>query len=106
MKYVLMFTNRPDLDAATPPEKWQETYAAIFGWFTKHGSVITDSGAELKGPETATSVKTGENGKVVVVTLNPPMLSLASENGPSRARRPAAGQVHQARGWRTECRLG
>ena len=67
MKYVLMFTNRPDLDAATPPEEWQQTYAAIFGWFTKHASVITDSGAELRGPETATSVKTGEHGEVVVV---------------------------------------
>ena len=67
MKYVLMFTSRPDLDAAVPPEQAQQTYAAIFGWFQQHGSVITDSGAELKGPETATSVKTGENGEVVVV---------------------------------------
>ena len=67
MKYVLMFTSRPDLDAAIQPDDWQQTYAAIFGWFTKHASVIADSGAELKGPETATSVKTGENGEVVVV---------------------------------------
>ena len=67
MKYVLMFTSRPDLDGAVPPEQWQETYKAIFGWFQQHASVITDSGAELKGPETATSVKTGENGEVVVV---------------------------------------
>ena len=67
MKYVLMFTNRPDLDEALPPEQWAQTYQAIFGWFQKHASVITDSGAELKGPETATSVKTGENGEVVVV---------------------------------------
>ena len=67
MKYVLMFTSRPDLDGAVPPAQWQETYKAIFGWFQQHASVITDSGAELKGPETATSVKTGENGEVVVV---------------------------------------
>ena len=67
MKYVLMFTSRPDLDGAVPPEQWQKTYKAIFGWFQTHASVITDSGAELKGPETATSVKTGENGEVVVV---------------------------------------
>ena len=67
MKYVLMFTSRPDLDGAVPPEQWQETYQAIFGWFQQHASVITDSGAELKGPETATSVKTGVNGEVVVV---------------------------------------
>ena len=67
MKYVLMFTSRPDLSAAVPPEEWEQTYKAIYGWFGKHSSVITDSGAELKGPETATSVKTGENGEVVVV---------------------------------------
>jgi hypothetical protein len=67
MKYVLMFTSRPDLDAAGDPEERQQTYAAIFGWFQQHASVITDSGAELTGPETATSVKTGENGEIVVV---------------------------------------
>ena len=67
MKYVLMFTSRPDLSAAVPAEEWEQTYKAIYGWFGKHGSVITDSGAELKGPETATSVKTGDNGEVVVV---------------------------------------
>ena len=67
MKYVLMFTSRPDLDAAVPPDEAQQTYAAIFGWFQQHAAVITDSGAELKGPETATSVKTGETGEVVVV---------------------------------------
>jgi hypothetical protein len=67
MKYVLMYTSRPDLMAALPPEQWEQTYKAIYGWFGKHASVMTDSGAELKGPETATSVKTGENGEVVVV---------------------------------------
>jgi hypothetical protein len=67
MKYVLMFTNRPDLDGAIPPEQWEQTYKAIFGWFGKHAAVITDSGAELKGRETATTVKTGDNGEVVVV---------------------------------------
>ena len=39
MKYVLMYTNRPDLDAAVPPERQQEVYQAIYGWFEKHGSV-------------------------------------------------------------------
>jgi hypothetical protein len=64
---VLMYTSRPDLMAALPPEQWEQTYKAIYGWFGKHASVMTDSGDELKGPETATSVKTGENGEVVVV---------------------------------------
>ena len=67
MKYVLMFTNRPDLDAAVPAEQMQQTYAAMFAWFEKYGSVIVNQGAELTPPETATSVKTGEDGSAVVV---------------------------------------
>ena len=42
MKYVLMYTSRPDLDAAGDPEERQQTYAAIYGWFQTHASVITD----------------------------------------------------------------
>lgn len=67
MKYVLMYTSRPDLDAAVPPERQQEVYRAIFEWFTKHGGVMVNGGAELQGHETATTVKTGENGSPVVV---------------------------------------
>ena len=67
MKYVLMYTNRPDLDAAVPAERQQEVYQAIYGWFEKHGSVMADQGAELRGPETATTVKSGDNGTPVVV---------------------------------------
>ena len=33
MKYVLMYTNRPDLDAAVPPERQQAVYQAIYAWF-------------------------------------------------------------------------
>src|SRR5918994_5240015 len=67
MKYVLMFTSRPDLDAAVPAEQMQQTYTAMFSWFEKYGSVIVNQGAELTPPETATSVKTGEDGSAVVV---------------------------------------
>ena len=67
MKYVLMFTSRPDLDAAVPPEQMQQTYVAMFAWFEKYSSVIVNQGAELTPPETATSVKTGEDGSAVVV---------------------------------------
>ncbi len=67
MKYVLMFTSRPDLDAAVPAEQMQQTYVAMFAWFEKYGSVIVNQGAELTPPETATSVKTGEDGAAVVV---------------------------------------
>jgi hypothetical protein len=45
MKYVLMYTNRPDLDAAVPEERRQEVYQAIYGWFEKHSAVLTDYGA-------------------------------------------------------------
>lgn len=67
MKYVLMYTNRPDLDAAVPPERRQEVYQAIYGWFGQHASAFTDSGAELLGPETATTVRSGDGGAPVVV---------------------------------------
>jgi hypothetical protein len=30
MKYVLMYTNRPDLDAAVPEERRAEVYQAIY----------------------------------------------------------------------------
>ena len=67
MKYVLMYVNRPDLDAAVPQERRQEVYQAIYGWFEKHGSAMADMGAELQAPETATTVKTGDNGSEPVV---------------------------------------
>jgi hypothetical protein len=78
MKYVLMYTNRPDLDAAVPEERQAEVYQAIYGWFEKHGAVIVDGGAELQGPETATSVKSSPNGGAPVVVDGP--FSEAKEN--------------------------
>ena len=78
MKYVLMYTNRPDLDAAVPEERRAEVYQAIYGWFDKHGHVMADGGAELQGPETATTVKYGTNGEEPVVVDGP--FSEAKEN--------------------------
>src|SRR6478672_6234148 len=78
MKYVLMYTNRPDLDAAVPEERRQEAYQAIYGWFEKHSAVFTDSGAELQAPDTATSVRSSENGGEPVVVDGP--FSEAKEN--------------------------
>ncbi|HEX5856812.1 MAG TPA: YciI family protein [Microbacterium sp.] len=66
MKYVIMFTSRPDLDAAVPPERAQEVYGRIYEWFGEHAAVITDSGAELQPVATATTVKHGDSGAVVV----------------------------------------
>ena len=71
MKYVLMYTNRPDLDAAVPEERQAEVYQAIYAWFEKHGQVMADAGAELQGPETATTVKYGPNGSEPVVVDRP-----------------------------------
>jgi hypothetical protein len=78
MKYVLMYTNRPDLDAAVPQERQQEVYQAIYGWFEKYGSVMANIGAELQAPETATTVKSSEDGGDPVVVDGP--FSEAKEN--------------------------
>ena len=68
MKYVLMFTSRPDLDAAIEPEHAQAVYKRVWEWFQEHGAAgrIADSGAELHPVTTATSVKHGDDGPVVV----------------------------------------
>lgn len=67
MKYVLMYTNRPDLDEAVPKERIEQVYGEIFAWFQQNAGVITDAGAELQEVSTATSVKHGDDGKPVVV---------------------------------------
>ena len=67
MKYVLMYVNRPDLDAAVPAERQQQVYGEIFGWFEKNESVFADSGAELQEISTATTVRGGTDGQPEVV---------------------------------------
>jgi hypothetical protein len=66
MKYVLMFTSRPDLDAEIDPEVMKADYKLIYEWFENNAAAIADGGAELLGIDTATSVKYGETGPVVV----------------------------------------
>jgi len=66
MKYVLMYTNRPDLDEAVPKERIEQVYGEIFAWFEKNAAVLTDAGAELQDVSTATTVKSGDNQPVVV----------------------------------------
>ena len=39
MKYVIMFTSTPELDAAVPPERAQEVYGRIYQWFGEHDDV-------------------------------------------------------------------
>ncbi|MEU1972345.1 YciI family protein [Microbacterium sp. NPDC019599] len=66
MKYVIMFTSTPELDAAVPPERAQEVYGRIYQWFQTNSEQITDGGAELHPVSTATTVKHGADGPVVV----------------------------------------
>lgn len=66
MKYVLMFTSTPELDAAVPPERAQEVYGRIYEWFGTNADVIDDSGAELHPVTTATTVRSGDGAPVVV----------------------------------------
>jgi len=66
MKYVIMFTSTPELDAAVPPERRQEVYGRIYEWFGEHAGQIDDSGAELHPVATATTVRHGSDGPVVV----------------------------------------
>ncbi len=79
MKYVLMYTNRPDLDAAIPQERQEEVYGAIYGWFEKHEADFVGLGAELQGAETATSVKSGGGPGADPVVVDGPY-SEAKEN--------------------------
>lgn len=67
MKYVLMYTSRPDLDAAVPPERQQQVNQAIYAWFGQHAAAFADPGAQLLGAETATTVRSGDTGQPVVV---------------------------------------
>jgi hypothetical protein len=66
MKYVLMYTSRPDLAAGADPEAAQALYKRVYEWFQENAGVMADSGAELLGVETATTVKHGDGGAVVV----------------------------------------
>jgi hypothetical protein len=65
VKYVLMFTSTPELDAAVPPERAQEVYGRIYQWFGEHAEHLDDSGAELHPVTTATTVKHGGDAPVV-----------------------------------------
>ncbi len=59
MKYVLMYATDPSAQTGIDPEVAQEVYGRIYQWFGTNAAVITDSGAELLGPDTATTVRSG-----------------------------------------------
>jgi hypothetical protein len=66
MKYVLMFTSVPGLRAEQEPEAAQALYKRVYEWFGDNEGSIADGGAELLGVETATTVRYGDGGPVVV----------------------------------------
>jgi hypothetical protein len=66
MKYVLMFTSRPDLATSADPEAAQALYKRVYEWFQENADVLAEGGAELLGVETATTVKHGDDGPLVV----------------------------------------
>ncbi len=65
MKYVIMFTTTPELDAAASPEHLEQAYGRTYDWFGTHGEVMTESGAQLQPVATATTVRHGSEGPVV-----------------------------------------
>jgi len=68
MKYVLMFCDTPELYGEVDPEDAKATYEAVFAWFGEQQAAgrIAEGGAELQPVTTATTVKSGNDGPVVV----------------------------------------
>ena len=68
MKYVLMFTSTPTWPTAVDAEQTQALYKRVYEWFQEQGAAgtLADSGAELHPVTTATTVKYGDDGPVVV----------------------------------------
>lgn len=66
MKYVLMFTSDPELDAAVPEERTESDLQRIFQWHEDNAAQIVEGGAALHDVSTATTVRAGDRGPVVV----------------------------------------
>ncbi|MCT1477275.1 YciI family protein [Microbacterium sp. p3-SID336] len=66
MKYVLMFTSHPELDALLPAEQAESDLQRILAWHEDNRAVIIDGGAALHPVETATTVRAGDGDPVVV----------------------------------------
>lgn len=65
MKYALMFTSTPELDAAVSPEHREEVYGRTYEWFGTHRDAMTESGAELLPASTATTVRRDGDSPIV-----------------------------------------
>ncbi len=68
MKYVLMFCDTPELYDQTDPVESKAAYEEVYAWFGEHHAAgrIADGGAELQPVTTATTVRSGDGGPVVV----------------------------------------
>ena len=66
MKYVIMFTFDPELDAQVPQDRMQGILGRAYQWYGDNAAHIADGGAQLQPVETATTVKYSESGSVVV----------------------------------------
>ena len=66
MKYVLMFTSNPELDAAVPAERNEADLQRILQWHEQNAAHILEGGAALHDPATATTVRAGDAEPVVV----------------------------------------
>ena len=66
MKYVIMFTFDPELDAQVPADRMQGLYGRAYQWYTDNAAQIADGGAQQQPDETATTEKYGQSGTVLV----------------------------------------
>jgi hypothetical protein len=61
-----MFTFDPELDAKVPADQLQDLYGRANKWYGDNAAQISDGGVQLQPVETATTVKYGGSGSVVV----------------------------------------
>jgi len=66
VKYVIMFTFDPELDAKVPADRMQGLYGRAYQWYGDNAAQISDGGVQLQPVETATTVKYGGSDSVVV----------------------------------------
>ena len=63
MRYVLVYSNRPDLVATVPPERMGQAYGAIAAWFDEHDAAFVGCGAQLEDAGTAKTVRNTSDGQ-------------------------------------------
>ena len=69
MKYVIMFTSTPELDAAVSPEHAEQVYRRVYEWFGTHNDRDLRLGCRAQPVNTATTVT--HSGGTPVVTDGP-----------------------------------